>query len=73
MYAKFYCPASGVTLLSKDGEGEIHPSSDIESQKSQLTLVELYFKIICYALDAEVRCPETIVKITFKRQRRKNT
>ena len=23
-----------VTLFSKDGEGEIHPSSDIESQKS---------------------------------------
>ena len=23
-----------VTLLSKDGEGEIHPSSDIERQKS---------------------------------------
>ena len=23
-----------VTLLSKDEEGEIHPSSDIESQKS---------------------------------------
>ena len=34
MYAKFHCPASAVTLLSKDGEGEKHPSSDIESQKS---------------------------------------
>ena len=34
MYAKFYCPESAVTLLSKDGEREIHPSSDIESQKS---------------------------------------
>ena len=34
MDAKFYCSASAVTLLSKDGEGEIHPSSDIESQKS---------------------------------------
>ena len=33
MYAKFHCPASAVTLLSKDGEGEIHPYSDIESQK----------------------------------------
>ena len=31
---KFHCPASAVTLLSEDGEGEIHPSSDIESQKS---------------------------------------
>ena len=34
MYAKFHCPASAVTLLSKDGEGEIRPSSDIESQNS---------------------------------------
>ena len=34
MYAKFHCPASAVTLLSKDGEGEIHFSSDTESQKS---------------------------------------
>ena len=34
MYAKFHCPASPVTLFSKDGEGEIHSSSDIETQKS---------------------------------------
>ena len=34
MYANFHCPASAVTLLFKDGEVEIHPSSDIESQKS---------------------------------------
>ena len=34
MSAKFHCPASAVTLLSKDGEAEIHPSSDIKSQKS---------------------------------------
>ena len=34
MYAKFHCPASAVTLLSKDGEGEIHPFSDVESQNS---------------------------------------
>ena len=34
MCAKFHCPASAVTLFSKDGEGEIHSSSDIESQKS---------------------------------------
>ena len=34
MYAKFHFLASAVTLRSKDGEGEIHPSSDTESQKS---------------------------------------
>ena len=34
MHAKFHCPASAVTLLSKDGEVEIHSYSDIESQKS---------------------------------------
>ena len=32
--AKCHFPASAVPLLSKDVEGEIHPSSDIESQKS---------------------------------------
>ena len=58
MYVKFHCPSSAVTLLSNDGEGEIHPFSDIEAKRVQLTLVELQFKIICYALDAEVRCPE---------------
>ena len=35
MCAKFHCPASAVTLFSKDGEGESHSSSDIEIQKSQ--------------------------------------
>ena len=34
MCAKFHCPASAVTLFSKDEEGEIHSSSDKESQKS---------------------------------------
>ena len=34
MCAKFHCPASAITLFSKDGEGEIHSSSDIESQKN---------------------------------------
>ena len=34
MCAKFHCPASAVTLCSKDGEGEIHSSSDTESQTS---------------------------------------
>ena len=34
MCAKFHCPTSAVTLFSKDGEGEIHSFSDIESQKS---------------------------------------
>ena len=34
MCAKFHCPASAVTVFSKDGEGEIHFSSDTESQKS---------------------------------------
>ena len=34
MCAKFHCSASAVTLCYKDGEGEIHSSSDIESQKS---------------------------------------
>ena len=34
MCAKFHCPASAVSLCYKDGEGEIHSSSDIESQKS---------------------------------------
>ena len=38
---QIHCPASAVTLFSKDGEGEIHSSSDIESQKIKLTLVEL--------------------------------
>ena len=35
MYTKFHCPASAVTLLSKDKDGEIHPFTDIESQKRQ--------------------------------------
>ena len=39
--AKFYCPASTVTLFSEDGEGGIHSSLVIESQKRQLTLAEL--------------------------------
>ena len=34
MCAKFHCPASALTLCCKDGEGEIHSSSDIESQKT---------------------------------------
>ena len=34
MCAKFHCPALAVTLFSKDGEGEIHSSSNKESQKS---------------------------------------
>ena len=34
MCAKFHCPASAVTLFSKDGEGEIHSYSDKESQKN---------------------------------------
>ena len=34
MCAKFHCPASAVTLFSKDGEGVIYSSSDIERQKS---------------------------------------
>ena len=37
MCAKFHCPASAVTLFSKDrggGGGGIHSSSDKESQKS---------------------------------------
>ena len=29
-----HCPASALTLCCKDGEGEIHSSSDIESQKT---------------------------------------
>ena len=41
MSAKFHCPAPTVTLFSEDGEGRIHSCSVIESQKSQLTLVEL--------------------------------
>ena len=31
--AKFHCPASTVTLFSEDGEGGIHSSLVIESQK----------------------------------------
>ena len=34
MCAKFHCPASALTLCCKVGEGEIHSSSDIESQKT---------------------------------------
>ena len=34
MCTKFHCPASALTLCCKDGEGEIHSSSDIESQKT---------------------------------------
>ena len=34
MCARFHCPASALTLRCKDGEGEIHSSSDIESQKT---------------------------------------
>ena len=34
MCAKFHCPASALTLCYNDGEGEIHSSSDIESQKT---------------------------------------
>ena len=33
MCAKFH-PASALTLCCKDGEGEIHTSSDIESQET---------------------------------------
>ena len=33
MCAKFHCPVSASTLCFKDGEGKIHSSSDIESQK----------------------------------------
>ena len=33
--AKFYCPSSRVTLFSEDGEGGIHSSPTIESQKRQ--------------------------------------
>ena len=56
MYAKFHCPASAVTLLSKDGEGEIHPSLDIESQKSPAnsvgTIVENNLLFVTPRLDA---------------------
>ena len=34
MCVKFHCPASALTLCCKDGEGKIHSSSDIESQKT---------------------------------------
>ena len=34
MCDKFHCPASELTLCCKDGEGEIHSSSDMESQKT---------------------------------------
>ena len=34
MCAKFHCPASASALCCKDGEGEIHSSSDIESRKT---------------------------------------
>ena len=34
MCDKFHCPASASTLCCKDGEGEIHSSADIESQKT---------------------------------------
>ena len=34
MCVKFHCPASALTLCCKDGEGGIHSSSDIESQKT---------------------------------------
>ena len=34
MCVKFHCPASALTLCCKDGDGEIHSSSDIEIQKT---------------------------------------
>ena len=34
MCIKFHCPVSTLTLCCKDGEGKIHFSSDIESQKT---------------------------------------
>ena len=34
MCTKFHCPASALTLCCKDGKGEVHSSSDIESQKT---------------------------------------
>ena len=59
MCAKFQCPASAVTLFAKDGEGRIHSSSDIESQKSPANSGgTILIKIIYDALDADVRCPE---------------
>ena len=33
--AKFHCPTSTVTLFSEDGEGRIHSSPVIESQKRE--------------------------------------
>ena len=33
VFAKFHCPTSTVTLFSEDGEGRIHSSLVIESQK----------------------------------------
>ena len=56
MCVKFHCPASALTFCCKDGEGEIHSSSDIESQKTLANSDGTI--IICYTLDAEVRCPE---------------
>ena len=38
--AKFSCPTSTVTLFSEYGEMRIHSSPVIQSEKSQLTLVE---------------------------------
>ena len=38
--SEFHCPASTVALFSEDGEGGIHSSPVIESQTSQLCLVE---------------------------------
>ena len=51
--AKFHSPALTVTLFSKDEEViEGHFFQVIESQKSQLALVELQFTIIHAMLDA---------------------
>ena len=41
LYAKFHRPTLTVALFSEYGEGRIRSSPVIESQKSQLTLMEL--------------------------------
>ena len=49
MSAKFHCPTSTVTLFSEDGEGRIHFSPVIESQKrsgnSDRTIVYNYSRL----------------------------
>ena len=57
MCVKFHCPASALTLCCKDGQGETHSSSDIESQKtlansSFFPIFDFFKNMLLSALDS---------------------